>query len=228
MLRSLTCGHQQWLILRVLDYARPLGYADPDTEPSKAWQASIAGLSEILNQAVEILAETPPKASEDLGRVDALLEEFGKCESHKHLMRSVSFPMFSGLFRHFRQSYLDLLDEGGFSVSDYRKWFLFVTHCFNRLEAIFNTEWQTAGQEATKPASDLPCPDKSSQALTQGDGGRELLLICSACRKVKVGGKAWEQIDAYHEKHAATTLSHGICPECLRRLYPDYLDDEDS
>lgn len=51
-----------------------------------------------------------------------------------------------------------------------------------------------------------------------------LLPICSACKKIRDDKGYWEQIEAYISDHAEVEFSHGICPECLKKLYPEYCD----
>jgi two-component system, cell cycle sensor histidine kinase and response regulator CckA len=48
-----------------------------------------------------------------------------------------------------------------------------------------------------------------------------LLPICSACKKIRDDKGYWNQIEAYIEEHSDAAFSHGICPECFRRIYPD-------
>ena len=32
----------------------------------------------------------------------------------------------------------------------------------------------------------------------------------------------WHQVDDYVTRHSDATFSHGICPDCMKTLYPDY------
>lgn len=48
-----------------------------------------------------------------------------------------------------------------------------------------------------------------------------LLPICSACKKIRDNDGSWSQIESYIRRHSEAEFSHGICPECTRRLYPD-------
>jgi len=45
---------------------------------------------------------------------------------------------------------------------------------------------------------------------------KELLPICSYCRKLRDDNDYWHTIEAYLKKHANVRLSHGICPDCFR------------
>jgi hypothetical protein len=51
-----------------------------------------------------------------------------------------------------------------------------------------------------------------------------LIPICASCKRIRDDRGAWNQLEAYLKAHSDATLSHGICPDCMTRLYPDYAD----
>lgn len=55
-----------------------------------------------------------------------------------------------------------------------------------------------------------------------------LLPICAWCRKVRDDRGAWEQIEAYVEKHSNATWTHGICPDCRKRVLEESTPSRDS
>jgi PAS domain S-box-containing protein len=48
------------------------------------------------------------------------------------------------------------------------------------------------------------------------------LPICASCKKIRDDGGYWNQIESYLRDHSEAEFSHGICPDCARKLYPDY------
>jgi hypothetical protein len=48
-----------------------------------------------------------------------------------------------------------------------------------------------------------------------------MLPICSACKKIRDDKGYWNQIETYLREHSEAEFSHGICPECAKKLYPD-------
>ncbi|MBF0558251.1 MAG: hypothetical protein HQL08_05680 [Nitrospirae bacterium] len=52
-----------------------------------------------------------------------------------------------------------------------------------------------------------------------------LLPMCAACKKIRNDKGYWEQIEFYIREHSEAQFTHGICPECIKTLYPDYCDD---
>jgi hypothetical protein len=50
-----------------------------------------------------------------------------------------------------------------------------------------------------------------------------LLPICAACKKIRDDKGYWNQIEAYIGKHSNAQFSHGMCPECAKKWFPDML-----
>jgi len=48
-----------------------------------------------------------------------------------------------------------------------------------------------------------------------------LLPICSNCKKIRDDQGYWEQVEVYIAKHSDADFSHGLCPDCMKKLYPD-------
>jgi len=51
---------------------------------------------------------------------------------------------------------------------------------------------------------------------------REILPICAHCKKIRNDDQFWESVESYMRKYAGIMFSHGLCPECLKKLYPEY------
>ncbi|HOU57299.1 MAG TPA: hypothetical protein PL083_09985, partial [Smithellaceae bacterium] len=47
------------------------------------------------------------------------------------------------------------------------------------------------------------------------------MLPCASCKKIRDDKGYWNRIEAYIGKHSNAQFSHGICPECARKLYPE-------
>jgi hypothetical protein len=47
------------------------------------------------------------------------------------------------------------------------------------------------------------------------------LPICASCKKIRDDKGYWNQIEAYISEHSEAEFSHGICPECAQKIYPD-------
>ena len=66
--------------------------------------------------------------------------------------------------------------------------------------------------------------DQYSSALDEVKTLRGIITICSACKKIRTGKESWDQIETYVRAHSEAEFSHGLCPDCIRRLYPDDAD----
>jgi DNA-binding response OmpR family regulator len=47
---------------------------------------------------------------------------------------------------------------------------------------------------------------------------QSLLPICAYCHKIRDDKGDWEQIEAYISNQTGSQFSHGVCPECLKRV----------
>jgi hypothetical protein len=46
------------------------------------------------------------------------------------------------------------------------------------------------------------------------------LPICANCKQIRKDEK-WEQIEKYIEDHSLAQFTHSICPDCVKKLYPN-------
>jgi len=49
------------------------------------------------------------------------------------------------------------------------------------------------------------------------------LPICACCKKIRNDKGYWENLEDYIQSHSEAEFSHGLCRECIHRLYPDRL-----
>ena len=60
-----------------------------------------------------------------------------------------------------------------------------------------------------------------TQAYTEIHRLKGIIPICASCKKVRDDQGYWHQVENYIKRYATVDFSHGICPECARKLYPD-------
>ncbi len=51
---------------------------------------------------------------------------------------------------------------------------------------------------------------------------KSILPICSHCKKIRNDEQFWDSVEKYFADHLDLAFSHGICPECVERFYPEY------
>jgi PAS domain-containing protein len=61
------------------------------------------------------------------------------------------------------------------------------------------------------------------KALAQVKKLSGFLPICASCKKIRDDEGYWQQIEAYIRDHSEAQFSHGLCPECAKKLYPDFV-----
>jgi PAS domain S-box-containing protein len=50
-----------------------------------------------------------------------------------------------------------------------------------------------------------------------------LVPICSNCKKIRDDKGYWNQLEGFIQEHSLARFSHGICPDCMKKLYPDFM-----
>ncbi|XUW99373.1 MAG: hypothetical protein TUN42_05595 [Dehalogenimonas sp.] len=60
------------------------------------------------------------------------------------------------------------------------------------------------------------------EALAQVKMLTGLLPICANCKKIRDDNGYWSSVEKYISTHSEAEFTHGICPECLEKLYPSY------
>lgn len=63
------------------------------------------------------------------------------------------------------------------------------------------------------------------QALSEVKTLRGLLPICSMCKKIRDDEGLWTRLESYITDHTDAHFTHGLCPDCLRQLFPERADE---
>jgi len=87
--------------------------------------------------------------------------------------------------------------------------FLVVAILLSRIKDLVGKEREHAEREREHAAKQI----KELQGL---------LPICASCKKIRDDQGNWEQIESYIAARSPTQFSHGLCPQCAERLYPDF------
>ena len=59
------------------------------------------------------------------------------------------------------------------------------------------------------------------EALAHVKTLRGLLPICSYCKKVHDDRGYWDRVENYIQKHSELQFHHGICPDCIKKHFPE-------
>jgi PAS domain S-box-containing protein len=77
------------------------------------------------------------------------------------------------------------------------------------------TERKHAEAERERLIADL------NDALAKVKTLRGFIPICAACKKVRDDAGYWQAVEVYVRDRTEATFSHGMCPDCMARLYPE-------
>ncbi len=59
-------------------------------------------------------------------------------------------------------------------------------------------------------------------ALSRARTLRGLLPICAHCKKIRDDKGYWKKLEVYIRDHSEADFTHGLCPDCASKLYPEY------
>jgi PAS domain S-box-containing protein len=79
-----------------------------------------------------------------------------------------------------------------------------------------------------QPAVQVVARDITGRKRTEAEVKklRGLLPICSSCKKIRDDQGYWHQVEAYIRDHSEADFTHSICPDCGKKLYGSYWDEE--
>ncbi|MGD1046813.1 MAG: response regulator [Bacteroidota bacterium] len=88
----------------------------------------------------------------------------------------------------------------------------FIGYCFDI------TERKQAEAEREKLINELQAALAEIKTLSG------LIPICAWCKKIRDDKGYWTILEAYLNQHSSAQFTHGICPECLAKLYPNLIN----
>jgi hypothetical protein len=92
-----------------------------------------------------------------------------------------------------------------------------------------NQELMYLNKELTATKSHLEASkQKLEEAIADVKQLSGMLPICASCKNIRNDRGYWEQLESYLKDHSSVVFSHGICPDCARKLYPDIYEHENQ
>lgn len=61
-------------------------------------------------------------------------------------------------------------------------------------------------------------------ALDQIKTLKGLIPMCASCKKIRDDEGYWQQVETYIMDRSGAEFSHGLCPDCLKKHYPEYYE----
>ena len=63
-------------------------------------------------------------------------------------------------------------------------------------------------------------------ALKEVRSLKGIVPICASCKNVRDDQGYWNRVETYLNEHTEAEFSHAVCPDCMKRLYPQFKDDD--
>jgi len=199
-LKTQISSNEDWLIKRILHYAKKQGYTAYTSTLEEAWRASIVGLSKPL-------LETPSTSFQLLelhphfNFMNDQYALFGVQEAKKHRERGIDLIMFMGLFKYYRQIFEDLLFKVEMNSDDIRSCRMFLKRYFDRVEIGFLDEWMRVSPQELKQelqeANRRVTNEKSLYLTTLESLKQPVLVVNSKCETLVMNQAAAELFAGY-------------------------------
>ena len=133
-------SNEDWLMSRILNYAKQQGYSAYTSTLKEPWRLSISGLTASLIEGINSSDSIPEMfPEEDFSQ--SPITQFGIIEARQHRERGVDLGMFLGLMKYYLQSYIDLIKRQDIENDRKDKYELFITRLFDHIIIAFCVEW---------------------------------------------------------------------------------------
>ncbi len=170
-------AREDWLMERVLSYAKKQGYAKYTSTLVEPWRQSIAGLNKALRHAQESGSGTD-ELNADESYLGDPVTDFAVLEARLHRDRGVNLALFLGLFKFYRQCYLDLVAGSDFTENQKTEHNATLGRFFDRIEIAFCSEW--AGEHRQDRYKEL----RSANLLLTNEKNKYLTIFNSLTQPV--------------------------------------------
>ncbi len=82
-------------------------------------------------------------------------------------------------------------------------------------------EWTLLTERREAVAAQKKLIAELEDALSKVKTLSGLLPICSGCNKIRDDKGYWSQVEGYIQEHTDAQFTHGLCPDCIRKYFPE-------
>ena len=82
-------------------------------------------------------------------------------------------------------------------------------------------EWTLLTERREAVAAQKRLIAQLEEALSKVKTLSGLLPICSGCNKIRDDHGYWSQVEGYIQEHTDAQFTHGLCPDCIRKYFPE-------
>ncbi len=114
--------------------------------------------------------------------------------------------------------YIHKLSEGWLLIGEPAKDRLTSSEALNEI-SLLNNQLTNITRELQRKNRELKEAGENIKKL------RGMLPICSYCKKIRDDKGYWDEVETFITEHSEASFSHGICPVCLKKNFPDIADE---
>jgi len=137
---NLISSSENWLVNQVIHHAKAHNFTKYSSTLSEAWRMSIVNLSDTIISALQNY-DNSLELDPDENYVLDPIAAYGITQAKKHRVRGINLGMFLGLFKYYRQSYIDLVKRVKLESELSEFYYLFLNRIFDRIEIGVCSEW---------------------------------------------------------------------------------------
>ena len=219
---------EDWLIKRILHYAKQFGYSQYTSTLETAWRMSIRELSKVLATGIEMELEQLELGPDETYDSDPLTA-FGIHEADRHRERGTPLKMFLGLYKYYHQTYADLIRELDLDEQDAHDLSRRINRIFDRIEIAYVQKWTEVDQQdllLELQERNRFLTNEKNKFLTLLEGLQAAVLFLDPTRAItfrnslagRLSGEDEAPGDWYYEKNQATQDP----PEWLKTHLDEY------
>ena len=142
---ELLLSHEDWLIYRVIDYAKANDYSQYTPTLVSAWRESIVGLRDELVEALDRHPAPLPMPADHDYCADAYTA-FAIGSARRHRARGVTLALFLGLTKFFRLTFLDLVAQERWPEPETQRAREYIARYFDRIELAISIDWASLSE----------------------------------------------------------------------------------
>jgi len=137
-------------------------------------------------------------------------------QTYKYILSAIFITILSEIFFTF---YIDV-----YGISNLAGHLLKIASCYLMYIAVikngFTKPYDILFRDLSQKTTEL---EKALEKVNVLSG---FLPICASCKKIRDDKGYWNLLEDYISNHSEAEFSHGICPDCIMKYYPDLVEDE--
>ncbi|MBA7534137.1 hypothetical protein ES705_26383 [subsurface metagenome] len=138
----------------------------------------------------------------------------------------LSLAIISDILHSYSMHYIGYIIPFGFFVFILFQSYMLLMRFTKALKTV-ETLTENLEQQVEQRTAELTKTNKDlKEAIENVKTLKGLLPICASCKKIRDDKGCWHQLEEYISKRSDVDFSHGLCPECVDKLYAEFLHDK--